>query len=471
MKRPIAITVTTTVLLGAALVVLPYWFGRQAETTYQRFAQHLGKRSGITVLNSRYNRGWLRSTAQSTMHYPGLPLQLSVTHEITHGPVPIDQILDGQFEFTPIQARINSRVQASFRGATAQATASALPPLTAQTVIALRGEGEIRAAVAGAKHAAADGRELEWAPMSGAMRFDRDWKKIKVDFRAPRLAVKGIAAAPAPVLLSNIEFHSNMNEGVAGYLFGNNTLTVKELSINPVFAAKGLHLTANTRPAGNNVDMKFGYRVEELAVAGERFGPGQLVVEARRLDAATLKKFDDELNSIYTKNLPEEQATLMALGRMLELISDLSKTAPELEITRLSLKVRQDEISGKGKLVLDGKKVDLKENPMLLLTALRGEAELTIPLATIKAILTPAIQRDILQIKQGGELSPDDVSRLDAETMSRIIDEALPLYLARNDFTRLLVADAGNYKISAVFRRGQLLINNEPWRGASIKLP
>jgi hypothetical protein len=35
----------------------------------------------------------------------------------------------------------------------------------------------------------------------------------------------------------------------------------------------------------------------------------------------------------------------------------------------------------------------------------------------------------------------------------------------------LLVPDAGDYKISAVFRRGQLLINNEPWRGASVKLP
>jgi hypothetical protein len=149
----------------------------------------------------------------------------------------------------------------------------------------------------------------------------------------------------------------------------------------------------------------------------------------------------------------------------------LSKTAPELEITRLTLKVRQDEISGRGKLTLDGQKMDLKENPMLLLTALRGEAELTIPMATLKSLFAPAIQRDILNMTQGGALSPDDVSRLDAQAMSKIIDEALPLYVARNDFTRLLVPDAGDYKISAVFRRGQLLINNEPWRGASVKLP
>jgi uncharacterized protein YdgA (DUF945 family) len=466
-----AITVSAAVVLGAALAALPYWFGSRAETSYERFSQQLSKRSGMSVVNNQYDRGWLHSTARSTMRYPGLPLQLSVTHEITHGPIPIDRILNGQFEFAPIQARIESRVQAILRASTTEAAAAALPPITAETVIALQGEGEIHADVAGTGSTMAGGRGFEWAPMSAAIRFDRDWTKIEIDFRAPRLAVKGAPPAADSVLLSNIEFHSRMNEGVAGYLFGDTTLAVRELSISPIIAATGLRLTANTSPAGKNVDMKFGYRVEELAVAGERYGPGQLVVEARRLDAATLKKFDDKLNEIYTKNLPEEQATLLVMGRMLELVADLSKTAPELEITRLTLKVRQDEISGRGKLTLDGQKMDLKENPMLLLTALRGEAELTIPMATLKSLFAPAIQRDILNMTQGGALSPDDVSRLDAQAMSKIIDEALPLYVARNDFTRLLVPDAGDYKISAVFRRGQLLINNEPWRGASVKLP
>ena len=474
MKKLALVLGIVAALLIAAALALPFWFGVETEKTYERLVQEFSQRAGVQLQNTKYERGWLHSTATTVARYPGLPLQIKLAHEIRHGPVAIDRLLDGQFDAALVQARIKSRVRLILQREAGQAEAPStlkFPPITVETAIALNGDGDFRAELPAKQQAGDEKPAIEWSAVSATMRIDREWKKFHINVRAPRIAVAGIGATSHPVTLSGIAFRSDTNAGVAGYLFGESSLAIKQVTIDPAMVFDGVRFVAVARPAGDNVALKFSNGINQVSVAGRRFGPGQLTVEARRLDAAMLKKFEHELNTIYTKNLPEEQTTLLILGRLLELVSGLAKKVPELEITRLSVKIDGHEISGKGKLVLDGSKSDLSENPMLLLTALRGEAELTVPSAILKPMFAPLIKRDISESAQRGELNPDELAQVDPETMSRIVDQALPLYLARNDFTRLLVPDSGQYKVSAVFRRGQLLVNNEPWRGPSVKLP
>ena len=132
-----------------------------------------------------------------------------------------------------------------------------------------------------------------------------------------------------------------------------------------------------------------------MRAAGESFGPGELTIEARRLDAAALVKFKNELDAIYRGQPPPAQAALMAAGKAMELIAALSRQAPELEITKLSFKTREGEITGKAKFVLDGRKHNAAQNPLQLLLALSGQGELSIPAPVLKQLLSPVIRRDI----------------------------------------------------------------------------
>ena len=91
------------------------------------------------------------------------------------------------------------------------------------------------------------------------------------------------------------------------------------------------------------------------------------------------------------------------------LIASLSKNAPELEVTKLSFKAREGELTGTAKLVLDGSKLNVAENMMLLLRALQGDAELSIPPSMVKAILTPRIRSDIENYKQRAVTEHDAV--------------------------------------------------------------
>ena len=47
--------------------------------------------------------------------------------------------------------------------------------------------------------------------------------------------------------------------------------------------------------------------------------------------------------------------------------------------------------------------------------------------------------------------------------MGEIVDRAFPQYLSHNDFARYFVEDGNNYKLTISIRRGQLLVNGQPW--------
>jgi len=94
------------------------------------------------------------------------------------------------------------------------------------------------------------------------------------------------------------------------------------------------------------------------------------------------------------------------------------------------------------------------------------------PLSALEwALLAPLIMQDIQAYRQGGRLTAEEIGRLDPETLARVVDQALPLYLSRHDLTKYLIHDNGQYRIVATLRQGQILVNNQPWRVRPAQFP
>lgn len=463
---------TLVLLLIAALVGLPFWLGTEAEKTYQALLERAARSSGLVLKGKTYERGWFRSSAETLISYPGLPLEFTATHKIDHGPFPLTRWLQGEFSLTPIQARVESEVRVT--APAGQGGMGTLPPLTTDLTIDLHGDGRMRLALPPSRTQGADGANFDWRGLSGDIGFDREWKKFRLELQAPGFSFTKASGNATEVSFAKITLSSNLHEGVAGYLFGDNAFAIGQMNFqSPLVhvAVQGMEISTSTRAAGESVNMVLDYKIQTVNAAAEHYGPGQLTVELRKLDAATLMQFKNEMEAIYRKDLPQAQASLMTLGKSMELIGALSKKAPELEITRLSFKTAQGELQGKGKLVLDGSKANIAENPMQLLTALSGNLELSIPPGMVRQILAPLILSDIESHRQTGTLSAKERADIDPATMAKIVDQALPLYLARNPFTRNLVLEKDMYKLRASIRRGQLLVNNTPWHGSMPPLP
>ncbi len=458
-----------TLILGSTLIVLaalvalalPYWFGMETEKTYAAMLEQLSAGSGLQFTGRNYQRGWLSSTAETVIRHPQLPIEIVARHRISHGPLPFDRLLQGDWRLTPVQARIASQISLTVPG---KQNLPSLPPLSAETTFRLNGDGAVHAEMSPIKTTGAQGETIDWRGISGDVSFDRTWRRLRLDVLMPSLSVT--SPDRGGMTLSRVSLHSDTQDGIGGYAFGDASLNIGQLEFsNAAVRAgfKGFVLSSTARPAGDNVDLVLRYTLDEGQVADERFGPAQLVIEARNLDAAALVKFKNELDGLSRGNLPPAQAGMIVAGKAMELIAVLSRKAPEVEITRLSFKTREGEISGQGKFVLDGRKYNIAQNPMQMMLALGGDFELAIPAAVLKRLLTPQIRRDIASYRQRGALTADEVANLGPEAMAQIVDRAFPQYLARNEFTRLLVEENGAYKLRLAIRHGQLLINGKPW--------
>ena len=462
--RRIALAATAGVL-GLVLLTalaLPFWFGREAEKSYHAMLQQLAHGGWLHFSDNNYRRGWLSSTAETVIRQAGVPVEIVARHRISHGPFPLDRILAGDWRLAPVQARITSEV---FLADPETGKPLAFPPLTAETTFQLNGDGVAHAEIPPIKKAGPRDQLFNWRGLSGDMRFDREWKRVRLDARMPGLSITG-PGQQAALQLSGMALHSDMQEGVAGYFFGDSALTIDRLELGDAggrVGLQGLKISSSARPAADNVNMALRYEIADVHTAQEHFGPGQLVIELRRLDAAALMKFMNEMDVLYRGQRPPPQAALMAAGKTLALLGALSKKTPELDITRLNFQTRQGDIDGQGKFVLDGRGRDIAGNPVQLLNALSGRFEISFPEPLLKRMLTPAILRDIEALRQSGALGAGDMARLDRQTTAEIVDRVFPQYLARNEFTRLLVEDHGVYKLAASVHRGQLLINGQPW--------
>ncbi|MGE5241824.1 MAG: YdgA family protein [Bacteroidota bacterium] len=465
MKRIALTAVAAAGLLLLAALALPFWFGLQAEKSYLALLAQLSHRSGLQFTSAHYERGWFSSTAETVIRHPQISIALAARHRISHGPFPIDRIIAGDCQLIPVQARITSQIVLN---TPAGQNAPDFPPLNTETTFQLNGDGAWHAEMAPIRKTGAPGRVIDWRGFSGDMRFDREWKKIRFEARMPALTL-GAPGQAGGLSLSQLSLHSDLREGVAGFLFGDSALKIGQLQFGGAGGAlgvDGLEISGAARPAGENVDLMLRYRVEAVRAADERFGPGELTIEARHLDAAALVKFKNELDAVYRGNPPPAQVALMMAGKAMELIATLSRQAPELELTKLSFKTPRGEITGKAKFVLDGRKHSAAQNPLQMLMALSGRGELAIPAAVLKQMLVPVIQRDIEAYQRSGALTPQDMARLTPQAMSEIVDRAFPQYLSRNGFTRYFVEDGDFYKLVISIRRGQLLVNGTPWHAS-----
>ncbi|MCR4345784.1 MAG: YdgA family protein [Sulfuricaulis sp.] len=457
------IVLATVLSIAATLVLialaLPFWFGLETEKTYAAMLDQLSRSSGLQFTGKNYERGWLSSTAESVIRRPEASFEIVARHHISHGPLPLDRVLEGKW--LPAQAHITSQIQLDPPGNKDTFT---LPPLTATTTFHFNGASSVHAELSPVKKAGAQGQIIDWRGMDADMTFDREWKKIRLDVRMPALAL-ATPGKQGEFSLSKAVLHSDMHEGTAGYFFGDGALTIGQIEFGGAterVSLKGLEISTSAQPVGENVTLIIRYQIGEIRAGDERFGPGQLVMELRHLDAAALVKFKNEMDGLYRGNLPPPQAAMMLAGKGLELIGSLSKKAPELEITRLSFKTRDGEISGRAKFVLDGRKTNLTQNPMKLLTSLVGDVEVSIPSPVVKQMLAPQIRRDIETHYRNGSLNEQEIAKLDPAKMAAIVDQVFPQYLARNEFTRSLVEENGAYKLTLTLRQGQMLLNGKP---------
>jgi len=455
-KGPLLIVVVV-VLLAAAAAALPFWFGMQTESAYQAMIANTTQSGDLTVTQNKFERGWLESTADTTFAVAGTPITIGVLHRISHGPIPFGD----EIELQPVLARIKSQVTVAL-----PAGLPKLPAISGKTTVYLAGNSQTTLDMPAAKSAGQDGTAIEWKGFNGSFETSADFKNTKGNLSAPQLKVK--TGAGTGIDLNKIRITIDQQKGASGFDVGTAGIAMDKLAVDGAGGPAiidGLNVTTTTREAGSNLESGISFQFRTVSTSESQQGPGQINIQIRKLDIPTLTKFRSEFQALRKQKMPPEQANMMMLGKTLELLGNLAKKSPELEITKLNLKTADGEVTGKAKFVLDGSQLDVSGNPMLMLRALSGEGELSLPDGVVRLLARDDVKRDIEALKKSGKLKKKEIEKLTPKRIEMITQEALkelPVYRDSVVSRLQLVQDGQNYKIVGVLKNGQIMVNNEP---------
>jgi len=463
-NKIVTIVVAVVAVLIAAVAALPYWFGMQAESAYQDMLQKLNEGGELTVTNSSFQRGWFESTADTSFTLTNLPtVTVSMLHRVSHGPLP----LDDDFQFQPLLARVKSQISIGLPGG-----AIKLPAMIGISSVYLAGNSSTRLDMEPYKKPAPKAGEteafdLEWKGLHGELALSADYKSVKGEVTAPVLR---FSFKDGSFTMNKLNLNLDTQESASGLGTGSVTLGVDKFVLDDTkkgetFSLDGLRLSTSTQEASGNLNSTMSFQIRGMESGGSKQGAAQISLQLRKLDVATLVKYQKDVRALRKQKMPPEQANMMVLGKTMELLGQLAKKTPEIEITKLSFKTVDGEVTGKAKFVLDGSQLDVSGNPMLMLKALSGEGEVSLPDSIVRLLAEPDVKRDVETLKASGKLSKADIAKLTPRRMAAITTQAakeLPQY-KDNVVSRLrLVPDGTNYKIVAALKDGQLHVNNEP---------
>jgi uncharacterized protein YdgA (DUF945 family) len=431
----------------------PYWFGMQAESLYNdKILPEIAKSGEFVVTKKSYDRGWLTSTAQTTLTLTGTSLSITITNRIQHGPIP----LEGDLELRPVLARVKTQATLDAPGA------MRLPPLTGQTTFNLDGSSTSTFSVAALNNTLATGTVISWQGLTGDATMSADFKHITAKMLSPMLQ---ITSGDDKLLLTKATLSTDLKEGASGLRTGSWNYSVEKIGVeglNGKTAMSGLALTSMTTETAGILSSSLDVKVQSWGDGVTSYGPGMIGLKLRNLDAATLVKFRKDIQALEAKNLPPEQLPSLMMGKMLEFATNIAKKSPELEISKISLNMKDGEITGRGKLVLDGSKGDISENPLMALRAISGEGELVIPQGALRALTALDLGRQVESYKALGKFSETEAKKLTPQKVSEIAQAAAPQYVERYARSLKLVPQGDNYRIDVALAGGQLMLNGIP---------
>jgi uncharacterized protein YdgA (DUF945 family) len=446
------IAVAGLVVLAGLIGAAPYWFGMTTENAFKEALDQL-KTRGFAVQMVGYNRGWLGAEATFILRTTrSSPAQIwNVTSRITHGPLDVGVLLEGNLPASTFQALIDSRAKITL--SLAGVSLTQLPELRILETVPFSGDWTAKVQASGHQTVTQDQDKIKWMGGEGQFSHPADLSRLQGEFLGKPLTLE---FKKGKMQVSNIKFNVDLQPGPAGMTIGRGALTFDNIKIEDgagIVNLQKISLTTSVDAKGNDLNSAFGLVVGEIKVGEDVFGPGELRLEAHKLDAVLLKQLE-EVNAKSgdpkdTKGAAERGSKITAI------LAEIAKKAPEFGIPKIAFKTKEGDLTGKVKVVVDGSQVDLAKNPLLALTVLDVDANLMFSEGFARQIVKPIVQgaASFSQGKKPGSAFPPQF-----KTDSKEVGEFLSNMVIKGFLTK----EGDAYLITLAYKQGHLTLNGKP---------
>jgi len=475
---------TGLVLILAVLVLGGYYgMGILTEKTIKQNTQIINQSNGLLAEIEQYNRGWFSSDVKIkwSLHIPAhvvkddngqfqtMPAQdykIEMPFIIHHGPVifsnnrlrfglgyaetvvPLSQQYATQFDSMFTKESIKPQVDLSiFVNYLNQSTVDLSIP--AFNLIAKEGNGH-----------------FDWLGMDLSTTISSGMKKID-----GTIALNGMKVSKddTKMNLDKVSSDYALHETPAGLYLGDANFKLTDFDV--LIKDQNIFDVANfTMQSDSDIEQKlfsthFKFTLKSLLANGLVFGPGDMDVSLRNLDADILAQINKQATDMQNGTDVERQQAIMA---MLPELPKLFGKGAEFEISKLTLKIPQGMVEGT--LFVSLPKGDVI-NPFELIQKIQGKAKLQLPIAALKQLLQqtvvqeltkqPSLQQTLVQQLQGGQTSPN--TNQAAPTVDQLAAMQVDKQLKALEQNGVIIVKGTDYLMEISLEQGKFTVNGKPF--------
>lgn len=455
-------------LIAAVCVGTPFWVGKQIEERLPEYLQRAAQVGQFNIELTSYERDLFRSHAVTTLTFHGIQTeQLILEHSIWHGPLPIGQTRDGQWQVSPSAAIIETTLSTDAKqSGTLGDLLEILPGFGLfhnLTVVSMSGSASSRVTIPSFTQEYTEGGntlKFEWGGLSSHSTMSRDLTHIDSETKIAGIKFTDPSSESE---IKNIASSVRVHEDPSGLLLGNVTIDSDAITFGPrgrppEFSIKGFQLRNAAKLNGVTVSYAIEVATDEITHPTISFAPAGFEVLFSRLDAATILAVQHQLQKLQTSvvDLSEHDMLQQISDIYIAALPALLEDKPEISLNYLRAQNMDGEVWAKGKLTLSNESNSpITLNNISRLIQAEGEAQISgdLLLSVVRQNLQPGME-SAWQAGQFGDISEEELKNM--------IDTASQQQIGSLVLQGMLIYDGKDYNINFSYRDQLANLNGKP---------
>jgi uncharacterized protein YdgA (DUF945 family) len=424
------LVLTPLLVILVVLGAVSLWGGLRAKQEYRALILAIAESPNSRVLETSYERGWLRSKSRTSFEIRG-PLGESfqgwllglgreevrgrvgirMRQTIEHGYAPLLGWLAGGLEGTPVLARaethleLDKETQSEIAGVLGR-----LPSVSISTVIRVSGVGESSVMVPAARlegRLAGDqggGWAAQWEGLRGNLVYTTGFDHLAASFDSA--GIEG-GSARSTFSLRDLRWTADLAQDQSRLVVGSVHTRVGSFQLSSLeeggsrLEVDELALSQSSEVEAGSFGSALEARVQSVRLGDLVFGPGEVEIELRDLDALGLARLQGLEAEGLAPPASQDVTEAAAPGEAKGLLSGLVSRSPQLVVRTLHLATPSGDLEASLRIGLDGGRPELLNELSTLLLALEIRADLECPAEILDAVYRDR-EKELLELRQEG---------------------------------------------------------------------
>ncbi len=457
------------ILAGGLTVGGSYQVGKIIESELPRVLQRVGELGQMQITITGYERNIFRSSVRSEIvlaSISGSREQVSLNHEIWHGPFPFGKIRSGQWQFTPLSALIETRLDKSIPPSGLVGELLELCPELYEsneiTRFDFAGNGTSTYSVPGFEKSFGAGDEafdLSWKGISGTAFIDKSMKRIEGNVVIPAIRVAGQKNG---IIFDNIRSDYQIYEEFGGLLLGNVTVDTGAIEIGDArnkTTIQDIQFRNAAKLNDDTVSYSVTIGIETLQTASETYGPAGFELDFINLDAASILEVQKRLQTIQMEvnKLAEEDISKRVFQIYIEALPGLLQKKPEINLNYLNMTGPSGEFYCKGSILLENRMNRPVKDVGSLLSIIEAKGESVVSKPLLQNMLTTMTKSQLAQARDAGQLGDISADQFNGLAAGTAVEQ-----LAQLEARGTLIPKGDNYHTEFTFKNRRALLNGTP---------